>query len=129
MFVGVAGISSGTGLTGFATNLLPNCNTTCTSVSTTPTFTWTDPANASNYTYQFYLSSNSGGTIWQIPGNNSNSNGFSSSTTSITWGTDPTGGGSTPSIPSLVLGTNYSWQIELQDSNGNQATTQVNYQP
>ena len=116
-------------LTAFATNLLPNCNTTCTSVSTTPTFTWTDPVNASNYTYQFSMNNNTGGEVWQIPGNNSNSNGFSSSITSITWGTDPTGGGSTPSIPSLVLGTSYSWQIELQDSNGNQATTQVNYQP
>jgi hypothetical protein len=116
-------------LSAFATNLLPNCTTACTSTSTTPTFTWTDPANASNYTYQFYLSSNNGGTIWQIPGNNSNTNGFSNSITSITWGTDPTGGGSTPTIPNLVLGTSYQWQIQLQDSNGNQATTQVNYQP
>jgi len=116
-------------VTAFATNLLPNCNTTCTSVSTTPTFTWTDPANASNYTYQFYMGSNNGAQIWQIPGNNSNSNGFTSAITSITWGTDPTGSGSTPSIPSLVLGTSYFWQIQLQDSNSNSSTTQVNYQP
>jgi len=116
-------------LTAFATNLLPNCTIACTSTSTTPTFTWTDPANAGNYTYQFDLNNSNGNTIWQIPGNNSNTNGFSSSTTSITWGTDPTGGGSTPSIPNLVLGTNYQWQIQLSDSNGNQATTQVSYQP
>ncbi len=100
------------------------------STSTTPTFTWTDPANASNYTYQFYISDNNGNTIWQIPGNNSNSNGFASTITSIVWGTDPTGDSSnTPSVGSLTTGTTYTWQIELQDSNGNQAATQVNYTP
>jgi hypothetical protein len=116
-------------LSGFAANLLPNCNTSCTSTSTTPTFTWTDPANAANYVYQFDLSDSSGNTIWQIPGNGSKSNGFSSSVTSITWGTDPTGGGSTPSVSSLTTGTSYQWQIQVGDDNGNEATTQVVYQP
>src|SRR5205807_2301360 len=113
-------------LNAFATSLDPQIGI---SVSTTPTFTWTDPINASSYTYQFNMNDSNGNTIWQIPGSNSNSNGFTSSTTSITWGTDPTGGGSTPSIGSLTLGTNYSWQIQVQDNNGNSAVTQVQYQP
>jgi hypothetical protein len=113
-------------LNAFATSLAPQ---TGTSVSTAPTFTWTYPTNASSYTYQFYMNDSNGDTIWQIPGSNSKSNGFSSTTTSITWGTDPTGGGSTPSVGSLTLGTNYNWQIQVQDSNGNSAVTQVQYQP
>ena len=115
-------------LNAFPTSLAPQ---TGTSTSTTPTFTWTDPANAGNYTYQFNLccSSNSTTSTWQIPGDNSNSNGFSSSITSIAWGTDPTGGGSTPSVGSLSTSTSYSWQIQVKDSNGNSAVTQVQYQP
>ena len=104
------------------------------STSTTPTFTWTDPASAtgSNFYYSFYIASN--GVlgqlhIWDIPGNNSKSNGFSSSITSITWGTDPTGGGSTPSVGSLTTGDVYNWSIQVQDPNGNAATTGVWYQP
>ena len=112
-------------LNAFATNLAP---ITGSSNSTTPTFTWTDPANASNYSYQFWISGNNGN-IWQIPGNNSNSDGFSSSITSITWGTDPTGGGSLPSVGSLTPGTNYVWQIQVRDSDGNSTQTQVSYQP
>ena len=113
------------------TNLSPVDNN---SVSTTPTFTWTDSTSAtgSNFTYSFYLSdqTNCSGncTIWQIPGNNSNSNGFSSSITSIAWPTDPTGGGSTPSVGSLTNDV-YNWSIQVQDPNGNQASTQVWYQP
>jgi hypothetical protein len=115
-------------LSSFATSLAP---TTGTSVSTTPTFTWTNPVcgACSTYLYSFNLNDQTGNTIWQIPGNNSNSNGFSSAITSITWGTDPTGGGSTPTLGSLSTSTNYSWQIQIQDSNGNSAVTQVNYQP
>lgn len=111
-------------LNAFATNLSP---TTGVSTSTTPTFTWTDPANASNYTYQFSICCYNN-TIWQVPGQNSNSNGFSSSITSLTWGVDPTDGSNTPTT-SLSTGTTYSWQIQVQDTNGNSATTQVNYQP
>ena len=66
-------------------------------------------------------------TVWQIPGNNSKSNGFSSSIASILWGIDPTGGGSTPSVGSLTTGTNYNWQIQVQDSNGNSTVQQVSY--
>jgi len=109
-------------LKAFATALLPDS----TGVSTTPTFTWTDPANPGNYIYQFQLQGNNGN-IWQIPGNNSNLNGFPSSIASITWGVDPTGGGSTPSQSPLTGGTAYNWQIIVEDSNGNQATTGVQF--
>ncbi|MGH9606693.1 MAG: beta strand repeat-containing protein, partial [Terracidiphilus sp.] len=105
------------------------------STGTTPTFTWTDSANAmgSNFAYSFYLSQGTGCTgnctIWQIPGNNSSSNGFSSSITSIAWGVDPTGGGNTPSVGSLTSGDLYYWTIEAQDTNGNQVQTSTWYQP
>ena len=105
------------------------------STSPTPTFSWTDSSNSTgaNVYYSFYIYQNTGcsGTcnIWQIPGNNSKSNGFSNSTTSITWGTDPTGGGSTPSVGSLTSGDVYNWSIQAQDSNGNSAQTSVWYQP
>ncbi len=113
-------------VTAFATNMLPGVTT---STTTTPTFTWTDPANASNYTYSFYLMDSNFNTIWQIPGQNSNANGFASTITSIPWGTDPTGGGSTPTVGSLTSGATYYWQIQIQDSNGNSSTQQVSFQP
>jgi hypothetical protein len=121
-------------LTNFATNLLPNCTTTCTDTSTTPTFTWTYPSNPTNYTYQFNLYGTNG-TIWQVPGNNSKSNGFPSSQipmpAGLVWDTvgDSADGNSPVSITSLATTTNYSWSITVKDSNDNQATTQVNYQP
>jgi hypothetical protein len=99
--------------------------------STTPTFTWTYPNNASSYTYQFWLCCGPNGTIWQIPSNNSNSNGFPSSTPpSITWGTDPTNPNpaNPPNVSSLNGGTNYSWSIQASDANGNSAQVQVNFQ-
>jgi hypothetical protein len=108
-----------------ATALAPTGNGS----STTPTFTWTDPANAANYIYSFSLYQSNGSTIWQIPGSNSNLSGFSNTITSISWGTDPTGGGSTPSVPSLTVGTQYNWQIQVEDTNYNQAQTQVYYIP
>jgi len=129
---GTTGTATGTvtavlGTSNLATSLSP---TTGSSTSVTPTFTWTDPANASNYIYQFYMNDSSGNTVWQIPSNSSNLSGFSSSVTSITWGTDPTGDTSnTPSVSSLTVGTNYTWSIQVQDANGNTATQQVQYQP
>lgn len=121
-------VTIGAVLNAFATGLSPQG----TGVSLTPDFSWTDPANASNYTYQFNLCCNSNNngnnTIWQIPGNNSNSNGFSSSITSITWNVDPTNSGDLPSVSSLSGSTNYSWQIQASDANGNSAQVQVNFQ-
>ncbi len=101
-----------------------------------PNFIWTFPANPSNYTYQFQLqpvTCSGNCTIWQIPGNNSNSNGFtyaetetSASTGQITWGTDPTGGSNTPS-GSLSAATGYNWSIKVQDASGNSAESIVTY--
>jgi hypothetical protein len=113
-------------LNAFATGLSPQ---TGTSSSVTPTFNWTDPANASSYTYQFYLTDSSGNAIWQVPETSTASNGFSSAITSISWGVDPTGGSSNPSVSSLTVGTTYLWQITVQDANGNSAVSQVQYQP
>ena len=111
-------------LNAFATNLAPQG----TGVSLTPNFSWTDPANASSYTYQFWLCCDSNGTIWQIPSNNSKSNGFSSSVTSIIWNVDPLNSGNLPNVSSLSGSTNYSWQIQASDVNGNSAQVQVNFQ-
>jgi hypothetical protein len=118
-------------LSAFATNLAPNCTSGCTSTSTTPTLTWTAPVctGCSNYSYQFYMNDSNGNTVWQIPGNNSKSNGLPYTTTSLAWGVDPTDSTNTPSPSTLSTGMIYSWQITVQDSNNNQATQQVNYQP
>ncbi|MFZ3265575.1 MAG: putative Ig domain-containing protein [Terriglobales bacterium] len=110
-------------LNAFATNLSPQGN----GVSLTPNFSWTDPTNPGNYTYQFYLQDQNGNMIWQIPGNNSNSNGFSSSITSITWNVDPTGSGDLPSVSSLNGSTTYYWYIQATDVNGNSALAQVSF--
>ncbi len=110
-------------LNAFATNLSPQGN----GVSLTPNFSWTDPVNASNYTYQFQLFDTNGNLIWQIPGNNSNSNGFSSSITSITWNVDPTGQGNLPSVSSLNGSSTYFWYIQATDANGNSALAEVSF--
>jgi hypothetical protein len=111
-------------LNAFATNLSPQG----TNVSVTPNFSWTDPANASNYVYQFNLWDQNGNQIWQIPGNHHNSNGFSSSITSITWNVDPTGSGNLPNVSSLNGSANYNWQITASDANGNSAQVQVSFE-
>ncbi len=109
----------------FVTNLLPQGS----GVSVTPDFSWTYPASASLYTYQFWLCCGSNGTIWQIPSNNSKSNGFSSSIPpSITWNVDPLNQNNLPNVSSLNGSTYYSWQIQASDVNGNSAQVQVNFQ-
>ncbi len=118
------------------TNLSPSGTS---STSTSPNFTWTFPSNPSNYTYSFYLQQNncSGNcTIWQIPGQNSNLNGFTyaqtqtgATTGQITWGTDPTGATNAPSVGTLTTGATYYWSISVQDANSNQAQTSVSYVP
>jgi hypothetical protein len=111
-------------LTAFATDLSP----TGTGGSTTPTFKWTDPADASSYTYSFNLWDADGNQIWQIPNHDSGA-GFPSTITSITWGTDPTGANNSPSVSALTNGQNYNWQLQVQDSNGNSTQMQVSYEP
>jgi hypothetical protein len=115
--------------TAAATALSPQ---TGTSSSTTPTFNWTYPTNASNYTYQFWISQQTGssGNIWQIPGNNSNSNGFTNSqiTPPLVWSVDPTNSSNTATGP-LTLGTTYNWTIQTIDSTNDYVQTTVNYNP
>lgn len=111
-------------LDAFATNLLPSGS----GASTTPTFLWTYPSSPASYSYQFQLmDSTSGNTIWQIPSNKSNSNGFSNSVTQIVWGTDPTGNNNLPTVGNLGDGCPYQWQIATQDSNGNSAQFQASF--
>lgn len=134
--IGWNGGSTVAGASDAPTALAPTNNS---STSTTPTFSWADSSNAlgSNFSYNFYLSSStcSGSctAIWQVPGNNSKSNGFSNTITSIPWitsGNDVTGASNNlPSVSALTLGTTYNWEVQVQDSNGNSAQTQVQYQP
>jgi len=121
-------VTSVLGTSALATNLAPQENN---STTTTPTFTWTFPSSPGSYTYQFDISGSSGGTLWQVPSNNSNSNGFTNTQIpgTLTWGTDPTDGTNTPTVGSLTSGTIYTWQIVSMDSNGNAAQNSVWYQP
>jgi len=114
------------GSSDLATSLAP---TGTNSNSTAPTFMWTDPANASSYTYQFQIYDNNSNTIWSVPSENANLNGFPSTITQIVWGTDPTDSSNTPTVANLTTGTQYQWQIQVQDVNGNSATTTVYYTP
>ena len=91
-----------------------------------PTFGWSYPANAGNYTYQFDLSLNGNGDIWAIPANGSNRNTFNSSDIplgSISWGVDPTNQANTPIA--LSSGTLYRWWITTYDSYNNSAQVQA----
>ncbi len=113
------------------TNLQPT-GTTYTQGSgsaTQPTFTWTDPSGmtGNNYFYGFYLGDNTGATLWSIPGNNSNSQGFPGAIHSIAWGVDPTGGSSSPSIGSLTQGQGYTWDVWVVDANGNSVSAFTSY--
>lgn len=124
----------GVGGAGVATNLAP---TGTSSTSVTPNFTWTFPANPSDFTYQFGISGTN--LSWQVPGSNSNLKGFtyaetsggSGTTGTITWGIDPTGDTSNnlPSGDQLTTNTQYDWYITAQDSNGNQAQVWTTYTP
>jgi hypothetical protein len=122
------------GPSALATSLAPSLSS---STSTTPTFTWTYPTNAGNYTYSFNICCYNNSNIWQIPGSGSHSNGGFTSTqvplASIPWitsGNDVTGAsGNLPSVTSLTLGNTYSWQIQTNDTNGDSATRAVNYTP
>jgi hypothetical protein len=119
-------VTVGAVLNAFATLVSPASQ--ATGVSLTPNFSWTDPANPTNYLYQFQLMDNNYSTIWKIPADNSNSNGFSSSITSITWNVDPMGNNDLPSVSSLNSLSTYQWSIQVTDANGNEATMQQSFQ-
>jgi len=110
----------------FASGLSP---ATGAGAGTTPVFAWTGPPGADAFTYQFTLWDAAGNVIWQIPGPDSPSAGFSSTVTSIPWGTDPTGAVNPPSVPSLTPGETYTWSIQVRDANGNSAEMPASYTP
>jgi hypothetical protein len=111
------------GLVGVPTNLSP----TGPGSNTTPTFTWTDPANASSYLYQFGLQDDIGNTLWWV---GTGWGGFPSTTTQLNWGTNPAGNTSpAPTVSSLTPGMTYNWWVEAVDSNGNWGQTYVDYVP
>ncbi len=99
-----------------------------TAATDQPAFSWNDPTltNPGNYYYRFDLSAqdcNGNCTIWQIPGNNSKSGGFTYTTTSLTWGVDPiSGDNSTPSVTQLTSTDVYNWSIQVSDGSNNSST-------
>lgn len=120
----VTGWNGGSTLVG-AANLVTGMTPSATSSNDTPTFSWTNPSvddSTDEFSFSLYNGSNNN-QIWQIPSSNSNSNGFGNTITSITWNTDPTGSGSTPSVSSLTSGTTYNWLIQVSDHTGNEAQT------
>jgi hypothetical protein len=118
-------------LDSFARNLAVD-TTDSPATPETPTFTWQAPAAppAGGYTYEFWISLQNGGSnVWQVPGNNSKSNGLSSSILDLLWGTDPTDSNNTPSPATLTDSTAYQWSVTVQDSSGNSAEEQTTYTP
>ena len=95
-----------------------------------PVFSWVDPSVDSSDIFLFYIFDNNANTVWQVPASNSNSIGFPSSITSITYGTDPINP-SNDLAPGAILNDQiqYTWLIQAQDSNGNQAQASVYLMP
>jgi hypothetical protein len=79
------------------------------------------------------MQQNNGGTVWQIPGNNSNSNGFTNTQipmpAGLVYGTDPTDSTNTPAYSTLTSGIIYNWSIQAKDSNGNSAQISTYFTP
>jgi hypothetical protein len=119
-------VTVGAVLDAFASDMTPASQ--ATGVSLTPNFSWTDPASASSYVYQFQLQDSNNNTIWRIPQQHSNSNGFPYTTTAITWDVDPTGSGDLPSVSQLNGSSTYWWSIQTTDTNGNEAEIQTEFE-
>jgi hypothetical protein len=80
----------------------------------TPTFSW---GNGTGLVTQFQITDTNGNVIWQVVN-------IPSSTTSLTWPTDPTGAGHNAPTPTLAPGT-YIWSITTVNSNGDLATQKM----
>ena len=118
------GTTSLVGANDVATSLLPNDQE-----SLQPTFSWGVPAVDSSDTFSYYLFDANNNIVWQIPGQNSNSNGLPSSITSLNWGIDPTDASNDlTSGFTLTDQAMYSWQLNAADAYGNQALTSVTFQ-
>lgn len=79
--------------------------------------------------FSFYLYDPNNNVVWQIPGQNSSSNGLPSSITTLGWGIDPTDANNdlTPGF-TLTDQSVYSWDLNAQDGYGNQALSSVAFQ-
>lgn len=100
-----------------------------TDVGKTPNFNWTYPADSTGVYYNFSINDSNYNSIWGIPPQNSNTNGFTSSqiTPPLLWGVDPTDSSNTPSPSALSTGSLYSWNIYAQDNYGNSASSSVTF--
>ena len=123
-------------LTGKVTSVLPTTalpdlvSPNGTANSKHPAFDWDYPSsNAGNYSYSFWVCCNQNGTIWSIPGQNSNARAFSNSqvTPPLQWGSDPTDSTNKPSDSGLNPGEYYTWSVQSQDQYGNTATSQEDF--
>jgi len=96
----------------------------------TPNISWTDPPNASDYTYKFSFSGGNPAESWVIPAPGYGLS-FSSSINSLTWGVDPTGGNNLPSPASLSSSGGpyayYDWSVIATDSSNNDSVLEVGY--
>jgi hypothetical protein len=105
--------------------------TTSNASTLKPTFNWQYPASPGNYLYQLWVADErTWTTTWSIPNVYSASNSFTSSVSSIPWGTDPTGViNNTPTISNMVNGDTYGWEIVAYDANGNRSQASGSYTP
>jgi hypothetical protein len=97
--------------------------------NTTPTFSWTAPANGGPYLYMFTLEDAYWNVDWSIPGDGSNLGAFPGTYTSIPWNADPTGTAGPLAISSLNPGELYNVWITAIDANGNYGATLNYYVP
>lgn len=100
-----------------STSNMPTSLTVNTTTSRTiPTFTWAAPASPPAGVYTYRLNLNGSGANWDYP----QDNGLPSTTLSAVYNAD---GNANPA--SLVTGTAYTWQVQVQDANNNSATFQA----
>ncbi len=92
--------------------------------ATVPLFMWSAPVTPPSGTYFYSIYVNGpDGFNWSYDGPNGN-NGMPSSQTSVVFDVDGSATGS-----SLTVGTQYNWQINVEDSNNNTAMTGTTYTP
>lgn len=126
--------SATVGPSDLATGLLPSGLTgPGAGTRATPTLSWTYPAGASTAgtSYQVSVCCGVSSDIWDVPNQNSNTNGFTYAQipgASITWGVDPTDNTNLP-VSNLTVGTQYNWSVTAQDANGNQVRNTTWYVP
>jgi hypothetical protein len=113
-------------VTGVVSNMAANLSPAgpLSAINNSPNFTWSYPASAGNYLYQFWLGDSNWNTLWSIPNYYSSSNDFTSALSpSLTLaGGDPTDPINTPTISTLSTGAVYYWDVQAFDAHGNFST-------